>query len=252
VGQNILQLGFNLASYQQDLGLRFAATGALGPEFKAVADVGIRLLGKGYTFAAETNKIVKGTDGFPAPSGGLAKVQDDVSALRDTADAIPDDVWNEGWLDVGEFSTPGNALSEVVRAAEIYTNHELKRFWESPSFLTWNPGLFDSTIWEPLDLQDCVMSAILPGETAIAMCERLHPEVTFTVSDLPSFSFYAVDPSHLNVRYYWSPPPPTLQEIKELFRYTPASGPPDRYASTDMCRILSMLPVQWGDAGSGP
>lgn len=235
-----------------DLAFQGAKGGLFGPEVAVIAQ-GIQAVQD--LLGVDTGHIVKSLNG---PDGLSAIHSDTGSIISDITNSASDnDIGAAVWLwNGGQWPGPNGAWAQVGDAGAygtIMINLSAIRFFEAYNFIATIGGTPDAgSVPTVSNLLDCRPAALQPGETDLQMLQRLHPEIAWQDDYFGSGKPGGHDTSHDPSVYYIYWPIPALDDIRELFAYIPASGPPKRYASTDMCRILSMLPVQWGDHGTGP
>lgn len=153
-------------------------------------------------------------------------------------------------VEADSVSPAWQMLAQAYHAGAIINTRMMLRTFTSVNFLTHFNGFngsqgFDDGVY----LNDAYEGARLnPDETDLEMLERLYPDYEWSDNYLNTHMTGCSIPNPTygeSADYFYSPPPPSLREIKELMRYTPSSGPPDRYAWTDVVRLISLIPVQW-------
>lgn len=188
--------------------------------------------------------------GAAGPGSIGAIVQDINTYLQDpdTNVNLANAVWASA-IDTGDAGRAGNMLHYCAMALWYQlTSGSGFRLIYAPNFLFFGSGTVgDYTDSSQADLRDIYPSARLEDETDLEMCQRIHPELTWTDTFAPDFiGTFTPNTFGIYGLYLYSPPVPADVLTKKDIMYTPSSGEPKRNSLKDLVTMLAMLPVQWG------
>lgn len=160
----------------------------------------------------------------------------------------PSDVW--GYTGAGDFFDMHSLLYFAGQMAITARDYWLVRPPTAMYFLCspWLKGDIEENIM--LHLEDAYPGAKLAGETDLQMLERVYPAITWVANYLSSrYPGASVDTGggyHVDV--FYAPPAvgtDIVAAFKDLWTYTPSSGPPTRNGIEDYMNILTLLPLQF-------
>lgn len=226
-----------------------AAIGILGIAVSAFGSLttGVQIAGLSVQNNIESNMV----------QGRVQAVARQVQEISDKLDGTDGDVigtqvWNYKGLSF--FQDESNGVPTTAEHQIKFTgflgymlwNYGIHRFWNAYNFAVLFGGHADETGIHLSNMNAARPEEVMPGESDIEMLRRVLPAYTWEENVYWNGSISTLDTTgNPYVTYVWSPPSPTLDQIKNLFRFTPASGPPDRFACSDLAAIFSLLPVQW-------
>lgn len=194
---------------------------------------------------------ISSAQNFGRTSAKIAGVAAQVTQVQTSIDDLAADVWSFE-IDGSVIGGASSALTVAGRYTDMLTQEKvLQRSMFAPHFLFTQDFIangFDT-------LAATQLFSVVPGdklgsETRQEFLTRVVPsftwETNFPDPDLVT-GFLTVDPHGLTMGVLYSPlvSAPSLAEIKALWDYTPASGPPVRNGIDDSMQIYSLLPVQF-------
>lgn len=194
--------------------------------------------------AADTAEIVQQV--APGGSGTLADhaaSADDFLHGGGFASGVGDAVWLYGALG-DAWGQAGLLLKELWRYGGS-TYEGGVRLYSSFYFQTFEMRVDDT---DPIDvpfLNNANPWANADGESDLDMLIRLYPAYTWLSDAFVPHRVGAVIETVGGVHGLWvyDPPGPSLSDIRDLFMYTPTSGPPKRSLIEDMQNLIACVPV---------
>lgn len=194
------------------------------------------------------------TSGVGTQVSGLQTVLTDLTTgpgtmfgFQQIADAIQG-IWN--WSTSQNYFSPSvNWLNNAGAAGAAIMSQILWRLETSTSFLVCFNFFEGSGGFPDVENLNLAQASDKPsGTSPLAYLNGVLPAYDWQENHLGTglvgMSFVSAIDS-VSRDYFWSPIPPSLDDIFHLWDYTPSSGPPQRNGITDFISVLTLLPVQF-------